>query len=71
LRKARAALRCPNCKTKLEVSRPDSLHPFCSLEKPRDDEIEKSVVTQVYSCKNPNCNFNVPVYGYETLFDRE
>ena len=44
--KARVALRCPNCKRKLEVTISDSLHPLCSLEKPGDDEVESDVVTQ-------------------------
>ena len=71
--KARVALHCPLCKRKLEVTRPDSRHPLCSLEKPREDEFEGNVVTQDYTCKNPDCNSNIPVYWYETkmLLDRE
>ena len=71
--KARVALRCPNCKRKLEVTISDSLHPLCSLEKPGDDEVESDVVTQVYTCKNPDCNAAVSVYWYNAkmLLDRE
>ena len=58
--KAKEFLRCPNCRTRLEVTRPDSLHPLCSLEKPRDDEVEDDVVTQVYSCKNTWLQFQYP-----------
>ena len=64
--KAKAALRCPNCKTKLEVTRPDTLHPLCSLEKPRDEDVAGDVVAQVYTCKNPDCNANVTVYWHES-----
>jgi len=63
--KARVALRCPNCKKKLEVTRPDSLHPLCSLEMPRDDEVEGDVVMHVYTCKNPDCNAAVTVYWHK------
>jgi hypothetical protein len=64
--KARATLRCPLCKRRLEVTRPDSSHSLCSLEKPEDFEVEGAVVAQVYACKNPDCNSSVPVYWYES-----
>lgn len=63
--RAGVALRCPLCKRKLEVTRPNSLHPLCSLDKPKDDEVEGDVVTQVYTCKNLDCNANVTVYWHE------
>lgn len=67
--KARVALICPNCKCKLAVTRPDALHPLWSLEKPRLDDVEGNVVTQVYTCKNPDCNTDVTVYWYEAKID--
>ena len=67
--KARVALRCPSCKRKLAVTRPDTLHPLWSLEKPRLDEVKGDVVTQVYTCKNSDCNADVTVYWYEAKLD--
>jgi len=68
--KARVALLCPNCKRKLAVTRPDSLHPLWSLGKPRFDDVEGEVVTQVYTCKNPECNTKVTVYWYGAKIDQ-
>jgi hypothetical protein len=36
------------------------------LEKPRDEDVIFDVVTQVYSCKNPDCKANVTVYWHES-----
>jgi hypothetical protein len=71
--KARVALHCSFCKRRLEVTRPDSSHPLCLLEKPSDDEAEGDVVTQVCTCKNSDCNKEIPVYWYEAkmFLDRE
>jgi hypothetical protein len=71
--KAKVALRCPNCKRRLEVTRPDSSHPLFSLEKPRESDVEGDVIEQVYGCKNPDCNTETTVYWYEAklFLDRE
>ena len=63
--KAKGILSCPRCKRKLEITRPDSSHPLSSLKKPGENEVEGDVVTQVYTCKNTNCNSEIPVYWYE------
>jgi hypothetical protein len=71
--KAIIALRCPNCKRQLSVTRPDSLHPLYSLDKPRENEVEGDVIEQIYNCKNPGCKTKVTVYWYEAklFLDRE
>ena len=67
--KARVALNCPNCKRKLAVTRPDTLHPLWSLKKPRLDDVKGDIVTQVHTCKNPDCNTDVIVYWYEAKIE--
>jgi hypothetical protein len=64
--KAKEVLLCPNCKSRLEATRPDSAHPLYSLDKPPKNEVDGGVIEQVYSCKNPRCNAQVTVYWYET-----
>ncbi|MFB3888090.1 MAG: hypothetical protein ACE14S_01250 [Candidatus Bathyarchaeia archaeon] len=59
-------LSCPSCKRKFTVTRPDSLHPSWSLEKPQESEAG-DVVEQVYGCKNPGCNAKFTVYWFETM----
>ncbi len=56
---------CPKCKTQLKVTRPDSAHPFWSLEKPRKDEGVSDVVKQTLECTNPTCASKFNVYWYE------
>ena len=55
---------CPKCNTRLHVTRPDSEHPFWSLEKPRKDEGISNVVEQLLECKNPTCASKFTVYWY-------
>ena len=55
---------CPKCNTRLHVTRPDSEHPFWSLEKPRKDEGISKVVEQLLECTNPTCSSKFTVYWY-------
>lgn len=55
---------CPKCKTQLYVTRPDSDHPFWSLEKPTKDEGISNIVEQVLECKNRTCSSKFIVYWY-------
>jgi hypothetical protein len=66
MREGRATLVCPNCKRQLTITRPDSMHPIHSLNKPREIEIECDVIEQIHDCKNPYCKAKVTVYWYET-----
>jgi len=57
---------CPNCKQPLQLVRPDSLHPYCSLERPTENVINDDVVEQSYTCKNPSCGAKLKLYWYDT-----
>ena len=56
---------CPKCKRQLQVTRPDSDHPFWSLDKPKEDEDVSNVVEQVLECKNSACASRFTVYWYD------
>ena len=57
---------CPNCKQPLQLIRPDSLHPYCSLERPTEDVINDDIIEQPYTCKNPACGAKLKLYWYDT-----
>jgi hypothetical protein len=67
--KARVALYCPSCKRKLEITRPDSQHPLWSLVKPKSEEIDGDVITQVVTCKNSDCSADVTIFWFEAKLD--
>ena len=56
---------CPKCKKQLQVTRPDSAHPFWSLDKPKEDENMSNVVEQVLECKNSICTARFTIYWYD------
>jgi uncharacterized protein YbaR (Trm112 family) len=56
---------CPVCKSPMQVTRPDSGHPFWSTDKPEKDEGVDSVVEQVLQCKNPACAAKFSIYWYD------
>jgi hypothetical protein len=61
----KVVVRCPKCKSSLQVTRPDSAHPFWSLEKPKEDEEITNVITQVLECKNTTCGSKFSIYWYD------
>jgi len=61
----KVAVRCPKCKRTLQVTRPDSSHPFWSLDKPREDEDIANVLEQTLDCKNEACGSKFSVYWYD------
>ena len=61
----KVVVRCPQCKQQLQVTRPDSAHPFWSLEKPKKDEGVSNVVEQTLECKNHKCASKFTVYWYD------
>ncbi len=61
----KVVVRCPKCKKQLQVTRPDSAHPFWSLDKPKEDENVSNVVEQVLECKNSACASRFTVYWYD------
>jgi hypothetical protein len=61
----KVVVRCPKCKRHIQVTRPDSSHPFWSLGKPKEDEGITNVVEQVLECKNPGCAAKFTLYWYD------
>ncbi len=61
----KVAVRCPKCKQTLQVTRPDSVHPFWSLDKPREDEDVANVLEQTLECKNKVCASKFVVFWYD------
>ncbi len=61
----KVVVRCPKCHKPLQVTRPDSSHPFWSLDKPDESEGKVDVVEQVYECKNQSCGNKFTVYWYD------
>ena len=56
---------CPVCKNQIQVTRPDSNHPFWSIDKPSKDEGIADVVEQVLECKNLTCASKFSIYWYD------
>jgi len=61
----KVVVRCPRCAKQLQVTRPDSNHPFWALDKPKGDEGIADVVEQVLECKNKDCVSKFSIYWYE------
>jgi hypothetical protein len=61
----KVVIRCPKCKKLLQVTRPDSAHPFWSLDKPTEDEDVSNVIEQVLECKDSACASKFSVYWYD------
>jgi hypothetical protein len=61
----KVVVRCPKCKRQLQVTRPDSVHPFWSTEKPKKDEGVVNVEKQVLECKNQMCASKFSIYWYD------
>lgn len=55
---------CPKCESKVSVTRPDSDHPFWSIEKPAKDEGIDSCVEQVLECNNSTCASKFSIYWF-------
>jgi hypothetical protein len=62
---AKAVIRCPKCNNQMQITRPDSSHPFYSTEKPSEDEGVFNVVEQVLECKNQQCSSKFSLYWYD------
>ena len=56
---------CPKCGQALQATRPDSAHPFWSLEKPDESEGKVNVAEQVLKCRNPSCGAKFTVFWYD------
>ena len=61
----KVVVRCPKCTKQQQVTRPDSSHPFWSLERPKEDEGIASVIIQDLECKNTECSKRFSVYWYD------
>ena len=61
----KVVVRPPKCKSKLQVTRPDSSHPFWSLDKPKEDEGVANVLEQTLECRNEACASKFVVYWYD------
>ncbi len=58
-------VRCPTCKTQIQLTRPDSSHPFWSTDKPSKDEGIADVTEQVVQCTNSVCGAKFSVYWFD------
>jgi len=62
----KVVVQCPKCNIRVQLTRPDSSHPFWSTEKPREDEgIAADVVEQVVECKTQTCTTKFSIYWYD------
>jgi len=61
----KVVVRCPKCKSTLQVTRPDSTHPFWSTDKPSQDEGIADVLTQVLECNNTTCASKFSIFWYD------
>jgi hypothetical protein len=61
----KVVVRCPVCKQANQAMRPDSAHPFWSLEKPGDSEDKINLVEQTLECRNLGCSAKFNVYWYD------
>jgi len=57
--------RCPKCKWRFEVERPDDFHRTHSLVKPQANDVMEDIKEQVYDCRNPDCLNPITVYWFE------
>lgn len=56
---------CPKCRSKIQITRPDSGHPFWSIDKPEKDEGVADVVEQPVECRNPACTSQFLIYWFD------
>jgi len=56
---------CPKCKSKIQITRPDSGHPFWSTNKPEKDEGITDIVEQSVECKNQTCASKFLIYWFD------
>jgi hypothetical protein len=56
---------CPTCGSQIQVTRPDSGHPFWSTDKPRKDEGIENVVEQSITCRNTSCVSKFSLYWFD------
>ena len=61
----KVVVRCPICKRTLQVTRPDSAHPYWSLDKPKKDEDIENVSEQTLECRNEACASKFVIYWYD------
>jgi hypothetical protein len=61
----KVVVRCPICKNQIQVTRPDSSHPFWTISKPREDEGVANIVEQVLECKNSSCASQFSIFWYD------
>lgn len=61
---AKTVVCCPKCKTPQQVIRPDSNHPFWTIERPTETEERIISVEQTVECKNSGCHNKFNIYGY-------
>jgi uncharacterized protein YbaR (Trm112 family) len=61
----KVVVRCPKCKRRLQVTRPDSGHPFWSLDKPKEEEDIANVSEQTLECRNEACASKFVIYWYD------
>ncbi len=61
----KAVVSCPKCKSKIQVTRPDSGHPFWSTDMPGKDEGILDVVKQAIECKNSACSNKFAIYWFD------
>jgi hypothetical protein len=61
----KVVVRCPECKKPKQVTRPDSGHPFWSIEKPGDSKEKVSFVEQTLECNNSYCGAKFNIYWYD------
>jgi hypothetical protein len=61
----KVVVRCPKCKQPKQVTRPDSTHPFWSIEKPGDPQEKVSFVEQTLECTNTDCRAKFSIYWYD------
>ena len=61
----KVVVRCPTCKNQIQITRPDSGHPFWSVDRPKKDEGIENIVEQSIECKNSNCASKFSLYWYD------
>lgn len=53
---------CIHCGTSFEVNPPDDNHPTASLEKPKESDVEGTIIEMTYDCEN--CLHPTVLYWY-------
>jgi hypothetical protein len=61
----KVVVRCPKCGDQIQLTRPDSHHPFWSTDKPGKDEGIVDVVEQVVECRRQTCASKFHIYWYD------